>query len=277
MEIPPFVRQIIRLALEEDIGTGDVTSNLLIPEEKISRAEIIAKEDIVLAGMPFAREVFRQIDETVQFKPLLKEGGKIKKGRRAAHLKGRARSLLAGERTALNILQHLSGIATLTGKFVSEIKGTRAKVVDTRKTKPCLRYMEKYAVRMGGGNNHRFALYDGILIKDNHIEAVGSVKKALELAGAGMHLMKIEIEVKSIKELNTALESGADVIMLDNMGLSEIREAVKLNKKKAVLEVSGGVSLENVRKIAETGVDLISIGAITHSAPAVDLSMEIIE
>jgi len=274
--MPPFVKEIIRLALEEDIGTGDVTSGLLIPEDKISRAEIIAKEDMILAGMPFAREVFRQLDEDVRFKALLKEGSRVKKGKRVAGLKGRARSLLAGERTALNILQHLSGIATRTAKFVREIKGTGASIVDTRKTKPCLRYMEKYAVRAGGGKNHRMALYDGVLIKDNHIEAVGGVKKALALARAGMHLMKIEIEVKDLKELKTALEGAADVIMLDNMGLSEIKEAVKINGKKAVLEVSGGVTLENVRKIAQTGVDLISVGAITHSAPAVDLSMEFI-
>jgi nicotinate-nucleotide pyrophosphorylase (carboxylating) len=277
MEIPLYVKKIISLALEEDLGMGDVTSELLIKEDKISMAEIIAKEELILAGMPFVEEVFLQVDKGIKIKTLLREGIKVKKGQRVAKLEGRTRSLLAGERTALNILQHLSGIATLTNKFVREVKGTGAKIVDTRKAKPVLRYMEKYAVRMGGGTNHRFALYDGILIKDNHIEAVGGVKKALELAKGAGHLMKIEIEVKNLEELKEALEGQADVIMLDNMSIKEMREAVKITKKKALLEASGGVRLENARAIAETGVDLISVGAITHSARAVDLSMEIIK
>lgn len=275
MEIPQAVRHILTLALEEDLGTGDITSGLLIPESHASSAMLIAKGGFIIAGFPFAEEVFHLVDKDVEFKPLVKEGSRVKKGTVLAEIRGRTSSLLAGERVSLNLMQHLSGIATITSGFVREIKGTGAKIVDTRKTMPCMRYMEKYAVRVGGGSNHRFGLYDGILIKDNHIEAVGSIKKAIELAKKGMHLLKTEVEVENLKEFRIALEAGADVIMLDNMGLEDMAEAARLNNKKALLEASGNVSLANVRQIAATGVDLISIGALTHSAPAADISMKL--
>ncbi len=254
---------------------GDITSVLTIPEDKKARARVISKEACVIAGLPFAREAFAQIDPEVEFKPLVEDGEKAKKGDVIAHVRGKARSLLAGERLALNILQHLSGIATLTSQYAQKLKGTKAKIVDTRKTLPNLRYMEKYAVRAGGGANHRFALYDAILIKDNHIKAAGGVKKAIRLAKGQMHLMKVEIEVKDIGEFKAALEEGADVIMLDNMGLREMRECVRLNRGRALIEASGNVTMERVREIAATGVDIISAGALTHSAPAADISMKI--
>lgn len=274
MEIPPFVRQVIALALEEDIWTGDITSKL-IPEKDRATARIIAKGDFIIAGLPFAEEVFMQVDEELEFRPLVKEGSRVKKGTLVAQVSGNTRSLLAGERTALNILQHLSGIAAFTNEFVREIRGTRAKILDTRKTKPCLRYMEKYAVNIGGGANHRMGLYDAVLIKDNHIKAAGSIKKAVERARSeNDHLKKIEVEVSSLKGLGQALEAGAEIIMLDNMDLETIAQAVKRNQGRAILEASGNVKLETVRELAMTGVDLISVGAITHSAPAADLSMK---
>lgn len=279
MEIPAVVRHILRLALEEDLGTGDITTGLLVPESRSSTAMLIAKGNFILAGFPFAEEIFRIVDERTEFSPVQKEGSKVKKGTVLAQVKGRTSALLAAERVALNTLQHLSGVATLTNAYVRQVKGLKAKITDTRKTMPCMRLMEKYAVRTGGGTNHRHGLYDGILIKDNHIEAVGSIKSALKLAKAGMHLSKIEVEVENLKEFKTALDAGADIIMLDNMSLKDMAEAVRLNnekgKGKAILEASGNVTLENVRGIAETGVDLISVGAITHSAPAADISMKL--
>jgi nicotinate-nucleotide pyrophosphorylase (carboxylating) len=275
MHIPASVRQFILNALEEDIGSGDITSEALIPEEHTSTAVIIAKQSFILAGMPFVKEVFRCVDETVKFKPLAKEGARVKNKDILAKITGKTRALLASERVALNILQRLSGTATLTNEFAKRIKGFKAKVLDTRKTTPGMRYMEKYAVRTGGGQNHRFALYDGILIKDNHIKAAEGIKKAIRLARKNHHLLKIEIEVQNLKELKEALSAGADVIMLDNMPLKDIKEAVRLSQGKALLEVSGNVTLDNIREIAETGVDFISIGALTHSAPAVDISMKI--
>ena len=276
IDIPSNVRQLIQHALEEDIGSGDITTSLIVPPEHESTALIVAKEPFVLAGMPFAREVFSILDETVKFEALIEDGTRVKKGDIIAEINGKTRTLLQGERVSLNILQRLSGIATLTSKFVQKIKGARAKILDTRKTTPCMRYMEKYAVRMGGGKNHRFGLYDGILIKDNHIEAAGGIKWAMALAEEGRHLSRVEVETENIKEVKDAILAGADIIMLDNMAIKDIKEAVKLAKGKATLEVSGNVSLDNVREIADTGVDLISVGALTHSAPAADISMKII-
>lgn len=279
MKIPHSVREIIRIALEEDIGNGDITTAFLIPEDSESRALIIAKGNFVIAGLPFIREVFNFFDREVRFNVFIKDGAKAMKGDVIAEVSGRTKVLLSGERVSLNILQRLSGIATLTNMFVEKVKGLHARIVDTRKTTPGLRFMEKYAVRIGGGNNHRFGLFDGILIKDNHIEAVGSIKEALRLASEGHHLAKIEVEVENLKDLKEAVEGGADIVMLDNMSIPDMKEAVKIVrsfKKDIILEASGNVNLENVREVAGTGVDLISIGALTHSATAVDISMKIV-
>lgn len=276
MDIPVSVRSFIIRALEEDSGCGDITTTLLIPEGQTSTALIVAKDSFIVAGLPFAEEVFRAADPAVRFETLAEEGSRAKKSAVLARVAGKTRTLLLCERVALNVLQRLSGIATLTNAFVRKVRGTGAKILDTRKTTPGMRFMEKYAVRAGGGRNHRFGLSDGILIKDNHIEAVGSVKKAVELAREGRHLSRIEVEAETLKEFKEALQSGADVIMLDNMSVKDIGEAVRLSGGRALIEVSGGVSLENAREIAETGVDFISVGALTHSAPAVDISMKLV-
>ncbi|MDP3049241.1 MAG: carboxylating nicotinate-nucleotide diphosphorylase [Thermodesulfovibrionales bacterium] len=280
MKIPHSVREIIRIALEEDIGNGDITTAFLIPEDSESRALIIAKGNFVVAGIPFIKEVFSFLDREVRFNVFINDGSKVMKGDVIAEVSGRTKVLLSGERVSLNILQRLSGIATLTNMFVEKVKGLKTKIVDTRKTTPGLRFMEKYAVRVGGGNNHRFGLFDGILIKDNHIEAVGSITEALRLASEGHHLAKIEVEVENLNDLKEAVEGGSDIVMLDNMSIQDMKEAVNIvrtSKKDVILEASGNVSLENVREVAETGVDLISIGALTHSATAVDISMKIVK
>lgn len=280
MKIPHSVREIIRIALEEDIGNGDITTAFLISEDSESRALIIAKGNFVVAGIPFIKEVFSFFDREVRFNVFINDGSKVMKGDVIAEVSGRTKVLLSGERVSLNILQRLSGIATLTNMFVEKVKGLKTKIVDTRKTTPGLRFMEKYAVRVGGGNNHRFGLFDGILIKDNHIEAVGSITEALRLASEGHHLAKIEVEVENLNDLKEAVEGGSDIVMLDNMSIQDMKEAVNIvrtSKKDVILEASGNVSLENVREVAETGVDLISIGALTHSATAVDISMKIVK
>jgi nicotinate-nucleotide pyrophosphorylase (carboxylating) len=277
MEIPSSVIDFIRRSLEEDIGPGDITTSLLIPEDSESKALYIAKGNFVLAGLPFAREVFRILDTSVFFKTFHNEGAQVVKGDVIAEVAGKTSAILAGERVSLNILQKLCGIATLTGMYVSKVRGLKARIVDTRKTTPCQRFLEKYAVRTGGGENHRFGLFDGILIKDNHIEAVGSIKKAVELAKRRQHLAKIEVEVESLHDLTEAIAAGADIVMLDNMSINDMKEAVKMSNGRVMLEASGGVRLENVREIAETGVDLISVGALTHSASAVDISLKIVK
>jgi len=279
MKIPHSVREIIRIAIEEDIGNGDITTAFLIPEDSESRALIIAKGNFVVAGIPFIKEVFSFLDREMRFNVFINDGAKVMKGDVIAEVSGRTKVLLSGERVSLNILQRLSGIATLTDMFVEKVKGLHAKIVDTRKTTPGLRFMEKYAVRLGGGNNHRFGLFDGILIKDNHIEAVGSITEALRLASEGHHLAKIEVEVENLNDLKKAVEGGADIVMLDNMSIQDMKEAVNIvrtSKKDVILEASGNVTIDNVREVAETGVDLISIGALTHSATAVDISMKIV-
>lgn len=277
MEIPSSVIELIRHAIEEDLGHGDITTNLLVPEESESRALYIAKGNFVLAGFPFAREVFTILDPAVSFTSFFSDGARVRKGDVLGEVAGKTRVLLAGERVSLNILQRLSGIATVTSQFVDAVAGTKARILDTRKTIPCQRVMEKYAVRMGGGVNHRFGLFDGILIKDNHIEAVGSIAEAVALARAGQYLAKIEVEVENLKELQEALEAGADIIMLDNMSVSDMSEAVRLAAGRVKLEASGNVDLQNVREIAETGVDMISVGALTHSVPAADISLKIVQ
>jgi len=273
------IDDLLRNALHEDIGSGDITTSAIVPERNISKAVIIAKEDFILAGISFAGRTFRLVNREMKFKAMKRDGSKIKKGTVIAEIKGNTKGLLMAERTALNLLQRLSGIATLTSKFAGRVAGLPVKILDTRKTTPGLRFFEKYAVRMGGGCNHRFGLFDGILIKDNHIAAAGGGKKALKLARSGRDkLFKIEVEVKNIKEAQDALSSGADIIMLDNMSVDEMMKAVKIirsTKIDLLIEASGNVSLENVRAIAETGVDMISVGALTHSAPASDISMKI--
>ena len=270
------ITSLISHALAEDLGSGDITSEATISFESTSEAVILAKQHLVLAGIDIAREVFRQLDPAIQFSPFVRDGEVIHSGTELARLFGNTRALLAGERVALNLLQHLSGIATLTAAYGEKLKGLRAQVLDTRKTLPGLRQLEKYAVRMGGGRNHRFGLSDGVLIKDNHIKAVGSIAQAVERARKkAHHLLKIEVETGTLDEVSEALAAKADIIMLDNMPIDLMREAVKLIKGQALIEASGNVTLETVRHIAETGVDFVSSGSLTHSAPAADISMKI--
>ncbi len=277
MDIPASVTQLLRHAIEEDLGHGDITSSVIIPEESEARALFIAKGNFILAGFPFAQLVFHLLDPTVACKTFQAEGAKVRRGDVLGEVSGKTRLLLAGERTSLNILQRLSGIATLTSRFVEAVSGTGTRILDTRKTTPCHRFMEKYAVRMGGGVNHRFGLYDGILIKDNHIEAVGGIRQAVSLAKTGHHLAKIEVEVENLKDLEEALAVRPDIIMLDNMSIQDMAAAVKIAAGKVLLEASGNVSLDNVRQIAETGVDMISVGALTHSVTAADISLKIVQ
>lgn len=266
------VEAIVKRALREDIGKGDITTNLLIPKGVKTEARIIAKEKGILAGLKVARLVFKTLDKEVRFSSHLRDGDEVYPGEVIAILYGEARALLMGERTALNFLQRLSGIATLTRKFVERCKGTGVKILDTRKTTPGLRSLEKYAVRVGGGKNHRMGLYDMILIKDNHIIMTGGIDKAIKRVRGKR---KVEVEVKNLKEFREALRLKVKRIMLDNMGVREVKKAVEIAKGRMKLEVSGGINLKNVRKFAETGVDYISVGALTHSAKALDISMEI--
>ena len=270
------LKNFIEQALSEDIGPGDVTSEAIILADAVATAEIKAKQDLVLAGLEVGREVFLYLDPATAFEPLAKDGDRIKAGTVLARVSGGTWTLLAGERVALNLLQHMSGIATLTTRYVEQLKGLKAQILDTRKTLPGLRRLEKYAVLMGGGKNHRFGLYDGILIKDNHITAAGGITKAVELARKNAHhLLRIEVETGNIDEVREALAARVDIIMLDNMPLDMMREAVRLIAGRALVEASGNVTLETVRAIAETGVDFISSGSLTHSAPAADISMKI--
>jgi nicotinate-nucleotide pyrophosphorylase (carboxylating) len=269
------VRRLIQAAIEEDIGRGDVTTEATIAEHTISRARLITKQEIVLAGMDVFTEVYVMLDDTVHIKPAHKEGDLLSAGAVIAVLEGRARSLLAGERVALNFLQRLSGIATLTRQYVEAVRGYNVEIIDTRKTTPGWRLLEKYAVRVGGGKNHRHDLGDGVLIKDNHIVAAGGIKAAVDMARRhSHHLLKIEVEVETLEQVEEALQAGAEVIMLDNMSPAMLAEGVKIIDRRAVVEASGGVSLETVTAVARTGVDLISVGKLTHSAPAADIHVE---
>jgi len=271
------IEQTLRRALEEDLGHGDLTSLLVVPVGLAGRARVLAKEDFVLAGMPFMAMVFSIVDPEVILEVLRPEGSSVRSGDVLATISGAARSLLAGERTSLNILQRVSGIATLTRAYANRVRDLPVRITDTRKTTPGLRLLEKYAVRTGGGANHRFGLYDGILVKDNHIRPAGSVAEAVRRAKSGHHLLKIEVEVRNLAEVEEALRAGADVIMLDNMTVPEMAEAVRVirrTREGVLVEASGNVNLDTVRGIAETGVDIISVGALTHSARAVDISMK---
>jgi nicotinate-nucleotide pyrophosphorylase (carboxylating) len=236
---------------------------------------MLAKQDLVLAGIEVSRQVFFLLDSGIRFDALAKDGDRVPAGAEIAGLSGNTRSLLMGERVALNLLQHMSGIATLTARYVERISGTKARMLDTRKTLPGLRELEKYAVRMGGGRNHRMGLYDMVLIKDNHIKAAGSITQAVESAKRTTRELRIEVETSNLEEVREALAVKADIIMLDNMTLDTMREAVRVVNGRALIEASGNVTLETVRGIAETGVDLISSGSLTHSAPAADISMKI--
>ncbi|MBF0344707.1 MAG: carboxylating nicotinate-nucleotide diphosphorylase [Nitrospirae bacterium] len=274
--MPSSVVDFIRAALAEDIGHGDITTSLTVDTDAVSEAFVIAKEPLLLAGLPFFKLVFLLIDEGVDVQLLRVDGSEFLKGERIARVAGRTRSLLMGERLALNIIQRLSGIATLTRMYTDRVKDLPVQIVDTRKTTPNMRYMEKYAVRIGGGSNHRFGLYDGVLIKDNHIKAAGGIAQAIERVKQVPLLTKIEIEVKNIEELKEALELDVDIVMLDNMSIEDMRRCVEIVNKRVKLEASGNVTLENVRQIAETGVDIISSGYLTHSARAADISMKIV-
>lgn len=266
--------RIIENALLEDIHTGDITTLAVVPERRPARARLIAKESMVLAGINVAARVFTFLDASVGFRQLHGDGARLAAGDLIAELDGDSAMLLQGERVALNLLQRMSGTATLTSRFVDAVAGTRARIVDTRKTTPGLRVLEKYAVRVGGGINHRTGLYDGVLIKENHIAAAGGITQAVTRARAYIpHTMKIEVETETLAEVAEAIDAGAEIIMLDNMDLATMTEAVQLIGGRSLVEASGGVNLETVRGIAETGVDIISVGALTHSARAMDISM----
>lgn len=268
------VERIVRTALQEDIGLGDVTSAATVARDAVSRAELVAKEDFVLAGLDVAGAVFHHLDSEIRFEKIFIDGQQVKKGDVLAWLKGSSLMLLQAERVALNLLQRMSGIATLTARYVAAVEGTGAVIVDTRKTVPGLRALDKYAVRAGGGRNHRIGLFDGVLIKENHIAAAGGIAAAVGNAKEQLpHTLKIEVETRNLNEVQEALSAGADVIMLDNMSNTEMTRAVELINGRALIEASGGVNLERVREIAETGVNIISVGALTHSVTAVDISM----
>jgi nicotinate-nucleotide pyrophosphorylase (carboxylating) len=266
---------IIRLALAEDIGPGDITA-ALVPNRPV-RADIICRGTGVVCGLPLIREVYRRLGRKVSVQRLVPEGGRVRPGRVVARVRGPIRTVLTGERTVLNFLTALSGIATLTRRFVHAVRGTRARIYDTRKTLPGLRHLSKYAVRMGGGAGHRQGLYDMVLLKDNHITNTG-MAHAVRRARKRFPGKKIEVEVETLREFREALEAGPDIIMLDNMDAARMRRAVRMSgqmKKRPQIEASGGISLENVRRAARAGVDRISLGCITHSAPVLDISMEI--
>jgi nicotinate-nucleotide pyrophosphorylase (carboxylating) len=273
-------KRMVGEALAEDLGSGDVTTEALVPSELEGKAFILVKRDGVLAGIDVAKEVFRQVDPSLYFKALVKDGAKVRKGDVVATVEGKVAIILRAERTALNFLQHLSGIATETARYVDAVSGTKTIITDTRKTIPGLRLLEKYAVRAGGGRNHRLNLGDGVLIKDNHLAALRisgeglgeAVKQARERAPRAM---KVEVEVESVKQAREALSAGADIIMLDNMNVKDMLRVVGLVQGRALLEASGGITLDNVRSVAEAGVDLISVGALTHSAKALDISLEV--
>jgi nicotinate-nucleotide pyrophosphorylase (carboxylating) len=272
-----LVDRLIDLALEEDLGIGDVTTRALIPPDRLGAAQIRAKQDLVVAGLPVARRVFHRLEPQVQFSMEAGEGQEVSPGTVLAQVRGPLAAILTGERTALNFLMHLSGIATYTRKMVSAVSGFPTSIVDTRKTTPGWRALEKYAVRLGGGANHRFGLFDGVLIKNNHLTAVGSLPEAVRLARENAHhLLKIEVEVSSLAELEEALAAGADIIMLDNMDEATMTRAVNLTAGRALLEASGSMTLERLPAVAATGVNLISMGALTHSAPAVDIHLRLL-
>lgn len=262
-------------ALKEDVGTGDITTLSCIPEDSRSEARFIAKEDGIVCGLDIAARVFYLVDDRIAFIPKVSDGDLVIKGDAIAEVIGSSRGILTGERVALNLMQRLSGTATATAKAVGAVKGTNAKICDTRKSTPGMRVLEKYAVRIGGGHNHRFNLSDGVLIKDNHIAAAGGIANAVKAARDTVpHVMKIEVETETLDEVKQALDAGADVIMLDNMSTELMRDAVKLIDGRALTEASGNMGEKNLTEVAKTGVDFISIGALTHSVKALDISLK---
>ena len=272
----PAVERLIRLALEEDVGRGDATTRATIPVNQAAHGKITAKADVVLAGLPIIGMVLAQTDKTAEVRLLGQEGSQVSVGTVVAEVWGQAAGLLTAERTLLNFLQHLSGVATLTRKFVEAVAGTRCTIIDTRKTLPGLRLLDKYAVVQGGGRNHRLGLDDGVLIKDNHIAVCGGVGAAVRQARSQASTwLRIEVECTTLTEVQEALNAQADIILLDNMTTARMTEAVQLIRGRALVEASGNISLARVREVAETGVDFISVGVLTHSTPAADLSMSV--
>lgn len=270
------VKTLIQMALDEDIGSGDITTDNLIDPKLTGKCVIMAKEPLVLAGIDIARQVFQHLDTGMEFEALLSDGDTADTGDSLAHIQGKLAALLKGERTALNFLQRLSGIATNVAAYARRFEGSPVRLVDTRKTIPGWRVLEKYAVRVGGAHNHRMGLYDGVLIKDNHIAAFGGVAESIShIREHVSHLVKIEVEVSSLAEVQEALQAGVDVIMLDNMSLGDIKAAVALIQHAALVEVSGNVTQADLPALVDTGVDIISIGALTHGSRAVDISMRI--
>ncbi len=277
LPVSPLVDRLIDLALEEDIGPGDVTTQALIPPDLQGAAQIRAKQALVVAGVPVAARVYARLCPELHFKPRAGEGEEVAAGTVLAELQGPVAAILTGERTALNFLMRLSGIATHTRRLAGLVAGSAAVLVDTRKTTPGWRLLEKYAVRLGGAANHRFGLYDGVLIKNNHLTAVGSVGEAVRRARRGVHqLLRVEVEVGSLAELEEALAAGADIVMLDNLDDATLAEAVHLTAGRALLEASGGMTAARLPKVAATGVQFISMGALTHSAPAVDIHLRLL-
>jgi nicotinate-nucleotide pyrophosphorylase (carboxylating) len=277
VEVNVNVDQLIETALAEDIGLGDRTSEALLPSHLRGAAAMRAKSPSVLCGIDVAQQVFRAVDPAIIFEALVADGHVADgRGEEIARIEGSMKSILIAERTALNFVQRMSGVATLTRQYVEAVAGTKAQIVDTRKTIPGLRALDKYAVRVGGARNHRFGLFDGVLIKDNHIAAVGGVAEAIRRARtAAPHTLRVEIEAKTLAQVEEAVSASAEIILLDNMSPAMLREAVTMIKGRAITEASGGVNLTTVREIAETGVDLISVGALTHSAVALDISLDV--
>lgn len=272
--LPTEILDSIQRALAEDIGAGDATTLSIVPPEATMRGQIIAKQDGIIAGLDVARAAYELLDSAVEFSPQLADGSRVTRAGVLALVSGRTSSLLTAERTALNFLGRMSGIATLTRQFVDAVAGTRAVILDTRKTAPGLRAVDKLAVKLGGGGNHRIGLYDMILIKDNHIDYAGGIEEAVRRAKAARSGLPIEVEARTMNDVRVALSLGVERILLDNMSVEMMAEAVRLTNGRAKLEASGNVTLETVRRIAETGVDFISVGALTHSAKAFDVSFD---
>jgi nicotinate-nucleotide pyrophosphorylase (carboxylating) len=270
------IKQIIEAALAEDIGTGDITTQATVSSKKKGGAQAVAKDNFVIAGIDVFAETFQLLDRSIRVKKLMDDGCRAKKGDVLAEVAGSLSNILQAERVALNLFQRMSGIASLTAQYVKAVRGTKAKILDTRKTMPGLRVLDKMAVRIGGGCNHRTGLYDGVLIKDNHIEAAGGITAAVKAQRKRLpHTLKIEVETKNIKEVKEALKCGVDIIMLDNMTIPAMKKAVDFVNGRALLEASGNVNLQRVSEIAATGVDLISIGELTHSVRAADISLKV--
>ena len=279
LTLPPWavIDAAIERALEEDLGgAGDVTTNGIVPESTEATAAVVARSPGRVAGLPVAERVVRRLDSNVVWETLVADGGDAEAGSVLARVRGEARALLTAERTALNFLGRLSGIATATRAFRRAVSGAKPAIVCTRKTTPGLRALEKYAVRAGGGRNHRFGLYDAVLVKDNHVSVAGGIREAVVRVRRGLgHLVRVQVEVDTLSQLEELLPTGVDAVLLDNMSLSDLREAVRLCRGRILTEASGGITLDNVRAVAETGVDQISIGGLTHSAPSLDVALDI--